>query len=156
MHPRDDADLESQIGTVVSVDYPRAVVRVVGMNCARCLQGRGCGMGLLGGGQKDIEALIPGGLENVKPGQRVRLLFGRQQLLRSAWMLYGVPLLSLLVGLGMLTSIAPDAGDGVAVVAAAVSLGIGAAFSAVVSRRRSCVRSLVPSVALSEVSAVDG
>ena len=113
-------------------------------------------MGLLGGGQKDIEALIPGGLEHVKPGQRVRLLFGRQELLRSAWMLYGVPLLSLLVGLGLLTLLAPDANDGVAVVAAAVSLGIGAAFSAVVSRRRSCVRSLVPSVALSEVSAVDG
>lgn len=113
-------------------------------------------MGLLGSGQREIAALIPEGVESVKPGQRVCLLFGRQELLRSAWVLYGVPLLSLLLGLALLTFIAPDAGDGVAVVAAATSLGIGAAFSAIVSRRRGCVRSLVPSVALSEVSPVDG
>ncbi len=147
----DHADLESQVGTVVTVNYPRAIVRVSGMSCARCMEGRGCGMGLLGSGQRprEIEARIPERLGMVKPGQRVRLMFGRQELLRSTWVIYGVPLLSLLSGLGLLALVFPDAGDGVAVGVAVISLAIGATFSAVVSRRRSCVRSLVPSVALS-------
>lgn len=155
MQHDDNAGLESEIGTVLSVEHPMALVRVRGVSCARCQQGKGCGMGLMGGDQRvtDIEARIPDGL-SVEPGRAVRLTFGRQELLKSAWVLYGVPLLCLLTGLGGLALLAPAAHDGAAVLAAVVSLGIGAAVSATLSRRLTCARSLTPSVALPQ--GIDG
>lgn len=70
--------------------------------CARCEQGRGCGggiFGLLAGGQQSQVLRLPmANPEHFTPGHRVTVALPGRALLMLATVVYGVPLIALLVG----------------------------------------------------------
>lgn len=87
--------------------------------CARCAAGRGCGAGLFGQRRKPavIEAKLAEGMA-LEAGDRVRLEFVPAELVRAAWLAYGLPLAGLIAAALFAALLAP--GNDLAAVAGAV------------------------------------
>lgn len=115
--------------------------------CARCAAGRGCGAGLLGARRKPaiIEARVSEGIA-LRAGDRVRLEFVAAEMLRAAWLAYGMPLTGLLAATLLATRIAPG-NELAAVACAALGLLAGAAYGRQSLRRGSCLGRCVPVIA---------
>ena len=114
--------------------------------CARCAAGRGCGAGLFGQRRQPavIEAKVAAGV-TLAPGDRVRLEFLAPELVRAAWLAYGLPLAGLLIGVLIATRLAP--GDDVAAVAsAALGLFAGAWYGRRSLLHGGCLGRCVPMV----------
>ena len=114
--------------------------------CARCAAGRGCGAGLLGARRKPavIEAEIAEGI-SLRPGDRVRLEFVPAELLRAAWLAYGLPLTGLVGAALLATRVAPG-NELAAVACAALGLLAGAAYGCRSLRLNGCVSRCLPVV----------
>lgn len=114
--------------------------------CARCAAGRGCGAGLLGAQRKPavIEAKVAGGI-SLRAGDRVRLEFVPAELLRAAWLAYGLPLTGFVAAALAATRIAPGS-ELAAVAGAALGLLAGAAYGRRSLRLNGCVGRCVPVV----------
>lgn len=124
----------------------RAVVAVTDMPvCPRCAAGSGCGAGLLvrREGERAIEALVAPGLE---PGvdDEVELRMQPTDLLRAAFLVYGLPLLSA-VG-AALCAYLMSLGDAGAVWLTLLGLGVGLAISRWRATRTTCLKRYTPRI----------
>jgi sigma-E factor negative regulatory protein RseC len=114
--------------------------------CARCAAGRGCGAGLIGQRRKPaiIEAKLSKGL-TLEAGDRVRLEFMPAELVRAAWLAYGLPLAGLIAAMLVATRLAP--GNELAAIAGAVlGLVAGARYGRRSLKQNDCLSRCVPIV----------
>lgn len=128
---------ETAAGRVVGLrggDAPERGVVLIAVEpvpaCRRCMEGRGCGAGLMfASGATEIAVPAPPGLELV-PGDAVELRLPAEALLRVALLAYGLPLAGLL--LAAAGAALTGAGDLMTVLAA----GFGTLAGALAARRR--------------------
>lgn len=115
--------------------------------CARCAAGRGCGAGLFGRRRQPavIEAKVAAGV-TLEAGDRVRLEFLGSELVRAAWLAYGLPLAGVVAAVLVATRIAPG-DDLTAVACAALGLLAGAWYGRRSLKRSGCLSRCVPMVA---------
>ncbi len=132
---------------VIAAGRERATVSVDSAAvCARCAAGRGCGAGLLGQRQKPaiIEAKLAEGM-TLEAGDRVRLEFVPAELMRAAWLAYGLPLAGLVVAVIAASRLAP-ANEPAAIAAAAIGLVAGAWYGRRSLRQGTCLSRCVPTI----------
>lgn len=132
---------------VIAAGRERATVSVdASAVCARCAAGRGCGAGLFGQRRKPaiIEAKLTEGLTLVA-GDRVRLEFVPAELVRAAWLAYGLPLAGLIAAVLVAARLAPG-NELAAVVGAALGLVAGAWYGRRSLRQSGCLSRCVPIV----------
>lgn len=134
---------------------PHALVEVAAsLRCARCASGKGCGAGLLAGDEKPrrVDALIGHDLQ-LGEGDRVAIQLSPNNLLRAAWIVYGLPLVSGVAG----AVVAWLMGMGDVGASLAAFAGIGAGMLA--GRRRlqqsECLRKFTPVVTAKIASVSD-
>jgi sigma-E factor negative regulatory protein RseC len=131
----------------IAAGRERATVSVdPALVCARCAAGRGCGAGLFGQRRRPavIEAKVAAGI-TLSPGDRVRLEFLASELVRAAWLAYGLPLAGLLVAVLVATRVAPG-NDLAAVAWAALGLLAGAWYGRRSLLDSGCLGRCVPTV----------
>ena len=124
----------------------RAVVAVADMPvCARCAAGRGCGAGLFAAGtsQGRIEAVIAPGLD-ARIDDEVELLMKPDNLLRAAYLVYGVPMFGAVAGAG--TAYWLSLSDAGAALMAIAGLAGGLLFSRWRVRQSDCARQFTPRI----------
>lgn len=114
--------------------------------CARCTAGRGCGAGLFGQRRKPavIEARVAEGMM-LEAGDRVRLEFVPAELVRAAWLAYGLPLGGFIAAALVATRLAPG-NELAAVAGAALGLVAGAWYGRRSLARSNCLSRCVPVV----------
>ncbi|MEX2496973.1 MAG: SoxR reducing system RseC family protein [Woeseia sp.] len=135
-------------GKVVAVGPNSATVSVeAAVACKRCAAGRGCGAGLL---QKSRTRLIevkmvPGVLLEV--GDTVRLELPPADLLRAAWLAYGLPLVAMVMAVTAGAAFTAAAGDLPLVAFAALGLTGGVVLGRRVLRKSGCLGQMIPTAA---------
>lgn len=114
--------------------------------CARCAAGRGCGAGLLGQRRKAavIEAKVAAGI-TLEAGDRVRLEFIPAELVRAAWLAYGLPLAGLIAAVLVASRLAPG-NELAAIAGAALGLVAGAWHGRRSLLQSGCLSRCVPTV----------
>ncbi len=142
--------MENPRGRILAVlndtNPPRAVVEVTAsLRCARCVAGKGCGAGLVGGSSEPrrIDALISSGVD-VREGDEVRIELAADDLLHASLLAYGLPLVGALTGAGIAWTL--GLGD---LASAAVALGgiaVGLLFGRHRLRRGNCLEQLTPTI----------
>jgi sigma-E factor negative regulatory protein RseC len=140
--------MDLPVGRIISVAPGRATVSVeVSSACARCAAGKGCGAGLLGGGQRSslLDVHVATDMD-LKVGERVSLSLAPSQLLRAACLAYGLPLGAVIVALGIGWAVAGRMSDAVALLLAAAGLIAGTLLGRHYLNRGACLREFVPTV----------
>lgn len=104
------------------------------MDCVRCAEGKGCGGGILarwlGDRQFQVQAYFDVNKQAPQNGDLVDIALPSSRLVKLAAIMYGLPMLIMLVTLLLQVKIFPQAGDLVSIVFAIVSLFIGFKISA--------------------------
>jgi sigma-E factor negative regulatory protein RseC len=143
--------MDTARGVVVSLIEPaagpdRAVVSVAARDvCRRCAEGRGCGAGIFGRGQRDcrLEVSVPDRL-SLDVGQAVTLVIEDRRLLAASALAYGWPLGGIAAGAAVAQVFAADDAGALAGAAA------GFAIAAVIARRRlrapGCLEQVTPRI----------
>ena len=122
---------------VVSVDVPVA--------CARCAAGRGCGAGFLAGRDKSRQLTVDIAPDlMLRAGDQVRLSMQPARILQAAILVYGLPLLGLVLTLGLASWLQPSIDDGAAVVYSLLGLLAGVLGGRFMMQRNACMKNLVP------------
>lgn len=123
----------------------RAVVGVAaGAACARCAAGKGCGAALFAGTTRRVEASVPQGL-NLAVGDFVELSLRSDELLRAAFIVYGLPLLTAVIAVTLAYFFSLD--DRFAAYVALAGLLSGAVIARQQLRKHRCLRRFVPTIA---------
>lgn len=142
--------MDNPVGKIQSIhETPkgrRLTVAVdAGVACPRCAAGKGCGAGLLGGPEKSrmVEAQAADQL-SLSVGDTVRLRLSAANLLSAALIVYGLPLLGVLLGAAL--SFWLGFGDVAAVVAAITGAVVGAALGRQRLGQSGCLQDFVPQV----------
>ena len=141
--------MDPAVGRIVSIADGQATVSVdAAAICARCAAGKGCGAGLLTGGNRSrlIDVQITPGL-NLKAGDEVKLTLAPSHLLRAAIFAYGLPLLGVMVALGLAWYLNETLNDRFAVILAIGGLFAGAMFGRHFLNKDGCLKNLVPTIA---------
>lgn len=142
--------MDNPVGKIQSIretpDGPRLTVAVdAGVACPRCAAGKGCGAGLLAGPEKlrMVEAQAANQL-TLSVGDTVRLQLSAANLLSAALIVYGLPMLGVLLGAALAFWL--RLGD----MAAAMVAITGAVIGVVLGRQRlarsGCLQNFVPQV----------
>jgi sigma-E factor negative regulatory protein RseC len=140
---------------VITTGPKVATVAVDVAACARCAAGRGCGAGLLQRGRtRLLRVRVADGLR-LEPGDCVRLELAPRDLLRAAWLVYGLPLLSLVLFVAAATTMAELAGDAGVTAIGAAGLAAGLIASRRILRKDGCLQDLTPTV-YERITARDG
>lgn len=141
--------MQSPLGKIVSIDGGTATVAVErNAACARCAAGRGCGAALLGGTtQPALLEVSLSARDRYKEGDEVRLTLEPSHLLRATMLVYGLPLLSLVLMLVVGWLIMKPLSDPAAIAFAAAGLAAGLLASRWQLGRHDCLRQLVPKIA---------
>jgi sigma-E factor negative regulatory protein RseC len=144
--------LQSPDATVVAVGSGRATVSVEAGVCKRCASGRGCGAGLLATprGPRVVEVPVANGLV-LDVGDRVQLSLPPAQLLRAAWLAYGLPLVALVLAT-LLASRIGRGHDGIAILSAAAGVAAGAWLGRHALKRYGCLQQFIPEATARAVS----
>ncbi len=140
--------MDSPVGKIVSVTDGQATVFVDSApNCARCAAGKGCGAGLLTGGNRSrlIDVQITPGLD-LKVGDDVKLTLAPSHLLRAAVFAYGLPLLGVVVASGIAWFLNETLHEHFAVILAIGGLLTGAMIGRHYLNKDGCLRNLVPTI----------
>ena len=140
--------MDSPVGRIVSIADGRATVSVdTAAICARCAAGKGCGAGLLTGGNRLrlIDVRLTPGMQ-LKAGDEVQLTLAPSHLLRAAVLAYGLPLGGLIVALGIAWYLNQSLDDRIAVVLAIVGLVAGVLIGRHFLNKDGCLRNLVPDI----------
>ncbi len=135
-------------GRVVSLDGVWVDVEVDAMPvCERCASGHGCGAGLLAPTRRSriVSATIGNALRPVV-GDRVCIELADTNLLRAAFLTYGVPLIFMLGTVAVGVLVTEHLHDLAAIGLAGVGLLCGWAFSAYRLRQVPCQQQFVPRV----------
>lgn len=142
--------MDNPIGRVVSLvdsdNGARAVVAVdVAAACPRCAAGKGCGAGLLtgGDGERQVEASIGDGL-SLATDDVVEISLAPDNLLHAAIIVYGLPMLGAAIGAVIAFSL--SLADAAAAVSALLGLGCGLLISRWRLQQESCLSRFVPTV----------
>lgn len=140
--------MDSPVGKIVSIADGQATVFVDGAPiCARCAAGKGCGAGLLTGGNRSrlIDVQITPGLD-LKVGDDVKLTLAPSHLLRAAVFAYGLPLLGVVVAPGIAWFLNETLNEHFAVILAIGGLLTGAMIGRHYLNKDGCLRNLVPTI----------
>lgn len=119
--------MESVVGRICTVQEDIVTVVVAApVTCRRCASGKGCGAGLLATDQdsKQIDIRIPAGMV-LHLGEHVRLAMAPADLLRAAFLAYGLPLVSMLALVGAAAILGDELSDLTGVILATVGLAAG-------------------------------
>lgn len=142
--------MENPRGRVINImradPSPHALVEVdAAISCARCLQGKGCGAGLLGGktGSRRVDALIAAGLD-LREGDEVRIELAPTNLLHAAFIVYGFPLAGAI--LGVVVAYLASLGELYAALTALGGIVAGLLAARVRLRDSSCLRKFTPTI----------
>ena len=138
--------MESVVGRIRTVqDGVVTVVVDAPVTCRRCASGKGCGAGLLATDQesKQIEIRIPTGMA-LRTGEHVRLTMAPADLLRAAFLAYGLPLVSMLVFIGAAAIFGSAQSDLTGVIVAVVGLAAGIFAGRQILERDAACDQLVP------------
>jgi sigma-E factor negative regulatory protein RseC len=138
--------METVIGKVSSVRGRLAIVVVDSpIACQRCASGKGCGAGLLTGTDKprQIEISVPPGM-NLAAGANVRLTMAPGDLLRAAFIAYGLPLVSMLALTGATRAWLGALDDLPAVLVAVAGLSAGLVAGRHLLKKEATCRHFVP------------
>ena len=140
--------MESVVGRVCAVQ--EGVVTVIvdsPVTCHRCASGKGCGAGLLAAGQesKQIEIRIPAGMV-LHTGEQVRLAIASADLLRAAFLAYGLPLVSMLVFIGAAAIFGNALSDLTGAIVAIAGLAAGIFAGRRILKRDAACDLLVPNI----------
>jgi sigma-E factor negative regulatory protein RseC len=145
------SSIDAPEGTIVAVRPGRVTVRVdERFACPRCASGRGCGAGIFARGRpRTVEVTLPPGV-SFRIGEPVRLSLEPERLLHVAWLVYGVPLLSLFGAAVFAAYLLPgEASDGRALGLAAAGLVVGGWWARRRLQRAGCAGRFVPSLDVS-------
>ncbi|MDH3532210.1 MAG: SoxR reducing system RseC family protein [Gammaproteobacteria bacterium] len=128
---------ESGTLAVVSID--------VAAVCPRCAAGKGCGAGIAGsaGHPRQVEALVPPGLD-IREGDLVEVTLAPNRLLRAALIVYGLPLAGAVAAATLAYALA--LGDVAAAVAALAGVLAGLQIGRWRLGRDSCLSRFVPTI----------
>ena len=140
--------MESPVGRIVSLAKGYATVSVdAAKNCARCAAGKGCGAGLLTGSKRShlIEVQLSPGL-GLKAGDEVKLELAPANLLRAAFLAYGLPLGGIIIALGVAGFFDSALDDQLAVVLAVGGLVGGVLLGRHYLNKDGCLKNLVPTI----------
>lgn len=141
-------DLDTPEAKVIAVRDGSATVSVdAGTVCRRCAAGRGCGAGIFAAAQepKLIDVTVTAGIL-LEVGDRVRLALAPAQLLRAAWLMYGLPLVAMVLAvLAASRTVAPGS-DLVAALFATLGLVGGTVLGRRAMSRDGCLHEFVPTV----------
>jgi sigma-E factor negative regulatory protein RseC len=136
---------QSPDATVVAVGPGRATVSVdTAAVCKRCASGRGCGAGLLATrrGPQVMEVRVGSGLV-LDVGDRVQLTLPPAELLRAAWLAYGLPLIAFVLATLLASRIEPGH-DAVTALSAAAGVAAGLWLGRRALRRQGCLQQFIP------------
>ncbi|NIL93014.1 MAG: hypothetical protein GTO71_00895 [Woeseiaceae bacterium] len=113
--------------------------------CPRCAAGKGCGAGIFAtsGQEREIEVAVPDGLRP-EVDDRVELSLAPDNLLRAAFIVYGLPMIGAIAGAAI--AYAAALGDQGAAVLALLGLGGGLLLSRWRLRRAACLRRFTPRI----------
>ena len=138
--------MQKPVGTVIDIVRDergeRAVLAVDRQAvCARCASGKGCGAGIVGGRDAQLEARFDQRLE-LETGDEVTISLAPRNLLKAATIVYGIPLIGAAVAAGIAYSL------GVSDAQATVLALTGLLGSLLVSKKilSGCIEDLVPVV----------
>jgi sigma-E factor negative regulatory protein RseC len=140
--------MESPVGRIVSIVDGRATVSVDAAEvCARCAAGKGCGAGLLTGGNRTrlIEVQLAPGMEIVA-GDEVRLSLAPSHLLRAAVFAYGLPLLGIVSALALASVLNQALDDQLAIALGISGLVVGGLLGRHFLNKDACLKTLVPTI----------
>ena len=140
--------MESPVGRIVSLANGYATVSVdAATNCARCAAGKGCGAGLLTGSKRSrlIEVQLSPGL-GLKVGDEVKLELAPANLLRAAFLAYGLPLGGIIIALGVAGFLDRALDDQLAVLLAVGGLVGGVLLGRHYLNKDGCLKNLVPTI----------
>jgi len=142
--------MDNPRGRILSLTHdanpPRAVVEVTtSLRCARCVAGKGCGAGLIGGSSEPrrIDAQVASGLD-LREGDEVRIELAPDDLLHASLLAYGLPLAGAVIGAGI--AWASGLGDLGAAVAALAGVALGIFAGRRRLRLKGCLDQLTPRV----------
>ena len=115
--------------------------------CARCAAGKGCGAGLLTGGKRArlIEVQVSPGL-GLRVGDEVKLTLAPSNLLRAAFLAYGLPLGGIVSALGIAWFLNRALDDQSAVVSAIGGFVGGVLIGRHYLNKDGCLKNLVPTI----------
>ena len=140
--------MQSPVGRIVSIVDGRATVSVDAAEvCARCAAGKGCGAGLLTGGNRSrlIEVQLSPGMEIVA-GDEVKLSLAPSHLLRAAVFAYGLPLIGIVIALALASILNQALDDQLAIALAISGLVAGGLLGRHFLNRDACLKNLVPTI----------
>ena len=140
--------MNSPVGTIVSIADGHATVSIdAAVVCARCAAGKGCGAGLLSGSNRTrlIEAQLSPGL-GLQAGDEVELTLSPTNLLRAAFLAYGLPLGGIIIALGVAWFLNQTLDDRSAVLLATGGLVGGILVGRYYLNRDGCLKNLVPTI----------
>lgn len=140
--------MEKTRGRILSVqpDGASATVEVETVDfCARCAKGKGCGAGLFGNsrGPRQFEAPVLGPMK-LQAGDEVLIELAPDSVLRAASIVYGAPLVGMLIAGGI--SYLAHMTDGQSALVLAGGIIGGACISHWRLRRRNCLRQFTPTI----------
>ena len=140
--------MESPVGKIVSIDDGKATVEVERTAaCPRCASGKGCGAGLLSGSTRPalLEVSMPL-RQQFSEGDEVRLILEPTHLLRATILVYGLPLLGIVVMLILGWSMMRPLSDPQAIAFAVAGLAAGLVVGRWQLNRQECLKHFVPKI----------
>ena len=118
---------DGRVGTVTRRTSTALTIRLDTVACQRCLDGRGCGAGVLAARSRTTTLTVPARNSVLQPGDRVVLTLAADGLRRAAWLTFVVPIAALLAGGGLASVWVGDVAAAlIALSAFALALAVGA------------------------------
>lgn len=147
--------MDSPVATITSISNGMATVTVSrSVACARCAAGKGCGAGLLGGNPKPARLQVPLPEEmGLRVGDQVCLELSPESLLRASFLVYGLPLVGVVIALLIGWLVAGPLPDTSAIGLAIVGLLTGLAVGRARIGRNRCLERFVPAISGRALSA---
>lgn len=140
--------MDSPVGKIVSIEGGKAMVAVERKAaCPRCASGKGCGAGLLSGSTDPalLEVSVAS-RQQYREGDKVRLTLEPSHLLHATLLVYGLPLLGIVVLLGLGWSLMRPLSDAQAIAFAAGGLAAGLLAGRWQLSRRECLKRFAPRI----------
>ena len=140
--------MDSPVGKIVALGPASATVTVARMAvCRRCASGKGCGAGLLGSSRSSVVLELPlPPASGLREGDVVRLTLEPSHLLRAATLVYGLPLLGMVLSLSAGWLVSRPLTDPAAILYAAAGLAAGLYAGRRLLGRHDCLTQFLPSI----------
>ena len=140
--------MDSAVGKIIAIGPGGATIEVARTAaCSRCAAGKGCGAGLLGSSRASALLEVPlSPASDLCEGDEVRLALEPAHLLRATMLVYGLPLLGIVLSLTAGWLISRPLSDAVAVIYAVAGLAAGLYAGRRLLSRHECLTQFIPSI----------